>query len=122
MTLRCAAVVLAAVTGTALVGAAQLAAQQTAAVHGRVTIGIPIATKRAVSTYSRSIQTAKLAPISELRNVVVYLRDAPRRPLPAIHAEIHQQNETFTPRVVAVPIGSVVDFPNDDPIYHNVFS
>lgn len=122
MTLRCAAVVLAAAVGTALVGAAQLAAQQPAAVHGRVTIGIPIAAKRAVSTYSRSIQTAKLAPISELRNVVVYVRDAPRRPLAAVHAEIHQQNEMFTPRVVAVPVGSVVDFPNDDPIYHNVFS
>jgi hypothetical protein len=24
--------------------------------------------------------------------------------------------------VVAVPVGSTVDFPNDDPIYHNVFS
>ena len=26
------------------------------------------------------------------------------------------------PRVVAVPVGSEVDFPNDDPFYHNVFS
>jgi hypothetical protein len=31
-------------------------------------------------------------------------------------------NETFTPRVVAVTVGSEVEFPNDDPIYHNVFS
>ena len=99
-----------------------MGAQQPAAVRGHVTIGIPIAAKRAVSTYSRSIQTAKLAPVSELRNVVVYLRDAPPRALPAVHAEIRQQNETFIPRVVAVPVGSVVDFPNDDPIYHNVFS
>jgi hypothetical protein len=28
----------------------------------------------------------------------------------------------FIPRVVAVPVGSIVDFPNDDPLYHNVFS
>jgi len=35
---------------------------------------------------------------------------------------IHQINESFTPRVVAVTVGSDVEFPNDDPIYHNVFS
>ena len=122
MALRCAAVVLTAVAGTALFAAAHIAAEQPAAVRGRVTIGIPIAARRAVSTYSRSIQTATLAPISELRNVVVYIKDAPRRPQTAVHAEIRQQNETFIPRVVAVPVGSVVDFPNDDSIYHNVFS
>ena len=35
---------------------------------------------------------------------------------------IRQRNEAFTPRVVAVTIGSEVEFPNDDTIYHNVFS
>ena len=98
------------------------AAQQPSPVRGRVTIGIPISTKRATNTYSRTIQEAKLAPVSELRNVVVYLKDAPKRPLPPVHAEIKQENEHFIPRVVAVPVGSVVDFPNADPIYHNVFS
>ena len=39
-----------------------------------------------------------------------------------MHAEIRQRNENFVPRVVAVTVGSEVDFPNDDPIYHNVFS
>ena len=37
-------------------------------------------------------------------------------------AVIRQASETFVPRVVAVTVGSEVDFPNDDPIYHNVFS
>jgi hypothetical protein len=36
--------------------------------------------------------------------------------------EIRQKNETFVPRVVAVPVGSEVEFPNDDAFYHNVFS
>ena len=35
---------------------------------------------------------------------------------------IRQRDEAFTPRVVAVTVGSEVEFPNDDPIYHNVFS
>ena len=43
-------------------------------------------------------------------------------PVPPVRAEIRQVNENFVPRVVAVPVGSTVDFPNDDPIYHNVFS
>jgi hypothetical protein len=54
-------------------------AQQPSPVRGRVAIGIPIATKRATNAYSRTIQEAKLAPVSELRNVVVYLKDAPKR-------------------------------------------
>ena len=39
-----------------------------------------------------------------------------------MRAEIRQRDENFVPRVVAVTVGSTVDFPNDDPIYHNVFS
>ena len=33
-----------------------------------------------------------------------------------------QKNKTFQPRVLAVPLGSTVDFPNNDGIFHNVFS
>ena len=98
------------------------AAQQSASVRGRVEIGIPISTKRSASTYSRALPQAALAPVSELRHVVVYLKDAPARAVTPVTVAIRQRNETFVPRVVAVPVGSVVDFPNDDPIYHNVFS
>ena len=33
-----------------------------------------------------------------------------------------QQDEAFVPRVLAIPRGSTVDFPNADPFFHNVFS
>lgn len=33
-----------------------------------------------------------------------------------------QRDQAFVPRVLAVPIGAKVDFPNMDRIYHNVFS
>lgn len=36
--------------------------------------------------------------------------------------QLLQRNKTFIPRVLAVPVGSSVDFPNSDPIFHNVFS
>ena len=33
-----------------------------------------------------------------------------------------QRNESFVPHVLAITVGTVVDFPNSDHIYHNVFS
>ena len=118
-----------ALAATLAVAAAVLAsgtpgvAQQPASVRGRVEIGVPVTTRRPAAGYpTRAVVAPPLAPASELRNVVVYLRDAPPRPTTPVHAEIRQRNETFVPRVVAVPVGSEVDFPNDDPIYHNVFS
>jgi plastocyanin len=44
---------------------------------------------------------------------------APRAPRRFV---LSQKNKTFQPRVLAVPLGSTVDFPNNDPIHHNVFS
>jgi plastocyanin len=35
---------------------------------------------------------------------------------------IMQKNKAFIPHVLAVPVGSTVDFPNEDLIFHNVFS
>ena len=35
---------------------------------------------------------------------------------------MEQKDQNFVPRVVAVPVGDAVDFPNRDPIYHSVFS
>jgi plastocyanin len=72
---------------------------------------------------SRSIGKHDGPAIPEIRNVVVYLKDPPfRGALPATHAELVQQNETFVPHVLAITKGSTVDFPNDDPFFHNVFS
>ena len=110
--------------GLALIGGDALAAgQQPAGVVGRVEIGIPITTRRPTTPYpTRGVPSPKLAPESERRHVVVYLRDArPTRVAPT-RVSIVQRGETFIPRVVAVTVGSEVEFPNDDPIYHNVFS
>jgi len=99
------------------------AAQQSATVRGHVVIDIPPGGRRPSSAYpSRAVAQAQLAPPSEVENVVVFLKDAPPRAVPPRRAAIRQRGETFVPRVVAVPVGSTVDFPNDDPIYHNVFS
>ncbi len=62
----------------------------------------------------------------EARRAVVYLEDAPvaafGEPGGRHRATMNQVNETFVPHVLAVSVGTIVDFPNSDPIFHNVFS
>ena len=57
--------------------------------------------------------------------VVVWLErvDKANAPKPApIRAKILQKDKSFIPHVLTVPIGSIVDFPNLDPVFHNAFS
>jgi plastocyanin len=59
------------------------------------------------------------------RRSVVYLETAPQAafeaPAPG-RAVLDQRNEAFVPYVLALTVGSTVEFPNSDPFYHNVFS
>jgi plastocyanin len=99
------------------------AQQKPGAVVGRVEIGVPITARRPSAAYpTRAVAAPALAPTSELRHVVVYLRNAKPQAIAPVRVAIRQHNESFTPRVVAVTVGSEVEFPNDDAIYHNVFS
>jgi plastocyanin len=62
---------------------------------------------------------------TDRRRAVVYIDPAPSPALeevPAGHARMDQRNEEFIPHVLAVTVGTVVDFPNDDTKFHNVFS
>ncbi|HZP06381.1 MAG TPA: hypothetical protein VFB43_15900 [Terracidiphilus sp.] len=42
--------------------------------------------------------------------------------VPHEHYTLLQKNRTFIPHLQVVPVGSVVQFPNADPFFHNVFS
>jgi plastocyanin len=60
-------------------------------------------------------------------NIVLYLEDAPALAAATTattraQPEMRQHDERFTPHVLAVTTGTTIAFPNDDPIYHNVFS
>lgn len=71
----------------------------------------------------RAVANHDVPVIPEIRNVVVYLKAVKFTGLlPASHHEIHQVHEAFVPHVLAVTRGSTIDFPNDDPFFHNVFS
>jgi hypothetical protein len=53
--------------------------------------------------------------------VLVYLTGF-RTPPPERVAFLRQRDESFEPRLLPVVAGQTVRFPNEDPIYHNVFS
>src|SRR5215510_1017103 len=56
-------------------------------------------------------------------NAVVWL-EAPNAPPTAQSGRVvlDQRNLMFSPHVLAVRVGTVVDFPNNDRVFHNVFS
>jgi plastocyanin len=61
----------------------------------------------------------------DVRRSVVYLESAPSLAFPEAEpqrATMDQRNETFVPHVLAITVGTTVDFPNSDNTYHNVFS
>ena len=113
-----------AVAAMAAVGAARFdAAQATGRIAGTVKLTTVSGGRSPASAYpSRSVRP-RATPLPEARNVIVYLDGVKALvDLKAMHAEIAQQDEQFTPHVVAVTVGSTVDFPNRDTFFHNVFS
>ncbi len=55
--------------------------------------------------------------------VVVYLEDVPGSVTPPEkHAVIRQREKQFDPPLTIVVKGTTIDFPNEDKIFHNVFS
>jgi plastocyanin len=67
------------------------------------------------------------AAVKDASKIVVWL--SPIDPLLAVRAtaehpryRLVQHHKRFEPALLVVPVGSVVDFPNLDPWFHNVFS
>ncbi len=59
-------------------------------------------------------------------NAVIWLTPigsvAPDPPIQTVIPRLEQKNKAFHPALVVVPVGGKVEFPNDDPFFHNVFS
>jgi plastocyanin len=59
---------------------------------------------------------------SEFDRMIVMLEGSKLLPAAAQTVTMEQHNGHFEPDLVAVPVGSTVQFPNADPVFHNVFS
>ena len=73
----------------------------------------------AVTGIVRTLARAGAAPAAAIVYAEPIDAAAPRAPR---RFTLTQKNKTFQPHALAVPVGSTVDFPNNDTIYHNVFS
>jgi plastocyanin len=58
---------------------------------------------------------------TDLSDVVIYVDSARLKPRPT-STTVTMKGKAFSPRVVVVPVGGTVVFPNEDPIFHNAFS
>src|SRR6266496_2079887 len=75
-------------------------------------------------TFSTRVEWAKRSPNRSAAGVAVWLVPAVDTPAmqSVTHPRLTQRSKTFQPHVLVVPVGSVVEFPNRDPFFHNVFS
>ena len=104
-------------------------------IEGTVTLSRALAAKRVrfrIYAEAGKGATPPSLPASDLKNeyanVVVYLELDGEKVLargPSRHPErpaMTQKDERFIPHVLPIQLGTVVDFPNEDDIFHNVFS
>jgi plastocyanin len=116
---------LAIVFGTSPGVATSVGARQSApgAIRGRVRFaetGSTVAPRPSVSDLGSTER-----PTVDRRTSVIYLDAVPRQAfdeLPVGRVRMDQRNEQFVPRLLAVTVGTIVDFPNSDAKFHNVFS
>jgi plastocyanin len=71
----------------------------------------------------RDSHVAAVSKGGDYSGVVVSLVPTGTKPeLEPRRATMLQKDKTFTPHVLPISVGSTVDFPNSDPIFHNAFS
>jgi plastocyanin len=101
------------------------AAARGGTIRGRVELRHVAAPSERRPTVADLGTPSALRDLSDRLRSVVYLDSAPRRAFDDVepgHAVLDQREERFVPHVLAITTGTVVDFPNSDRIYHNVFS
>ena len=93
----------------------------------RVALGlsafIALAGPRAIAAPEQEALTGRaIAGGKPAAEVVIWL-DAPSAPRAQERRfVVRQRNMAFVPRVLAAPVGSTVELPNNDRVFHNVFS
>jgi plastocyanin len=72
---------------------------------------------------SKSLKFAQRINYDEMRDFVVYIKGpVAGAPAPVKIETVRQKDATFIPHVLPIMVGAVVEWPNEDNIFHNVFS
>lgn len=88
----------------------------------RVLLGLLVSAPALSGTISGKVvlmQDGK--PRADASNAVVWIEGIPRAGAEA-KPQMKSSSKHFEPHVIVVPVNTTVEFPNADPIYHNVFS
>jgi plastocyanin len=84
------------------------------------------AAQETLSARVKVVEAGGKSELSQADNVVVWLSPigahTAAKPLPNHPLRLTQHNKSFEPHLLVVPVGAVVQFPNRDPFFHNVFS
>jgi len=65
--------------------------------------------------------TVSLGTRGIARDAVIYL-EGDKKASPMVKAVIDQRQKTFIPHVSVVTVGTIIQFPNNDTVFHNVFA
>ncbi len=88
-----------------------------------VTVAIPAAAATVSGRVElRDSRDAAVIKGHNYSGVVVWLKPSGAGILSTGHARMVQSDKRFSPHILAVAVGTRVDFPNLDPIFHNAFS
>jgi plastocyanin len=72
---------------------------------------------------SKKLKFAERINYDEIQPFVVYIQGpVPGAALSTTTAEVRQKDAMFVPHVLPIMVGTTVEWPNDDPIFHNVYS
>jgi plastocyanin len=87
-------------------------------VHAAVAVALVATIAAAPTDVAGTVHVAR----RPLADAVVWIEaPAPAPPVPA-RVVLDQRNLTFSPHVLPVRVGTVVELPNNDRVFHNVFS
>ncbi len=111
------------ILGALLCFTGQLAATE---VTGKVRLQSAVSKTKGINRYPgrQSVNTQADYNESAVMQAVVFLAGgaASVAAADAPHAEMKQINQEFVPHLLPILVGTTVDFPNMDPVFHNVFS
>jgi plastocyanin len=74
----------------------------------------------------RGVAVSRNPPAAKITNryeqVAIWLESKTPAPAAPVKAVMRQRNRALDPGLLVIPVGSTVEFPNFDPIFHNIFS
>jgi plastocyanin len=112
----------------ALAASSQASTSKGGTLTGKLTVTAPArkappVNNSSVDEYGNPQTSTAAAPPTLPEEVVIYLEKVPGKYAPPKkHVQLDQRFLQFTTRVLPVLKGTTVDFTNNDPVYHNVFT